>query len=207
MCETTDSTKAFAALSALVCLVLLGGCAVNETYVSPGARTGGSIVIRTASSQSGDPFQAGKQAAKALREQMGQVAPHTVVLTECFEDQARKKEVLKGVCTVFAADIVFGFATYGSFDQQGCLDGDSVALLGIGGDGIATVAALRRDLGVAGLTMEGEKDELVRRLRVGGAELAAKLSRGPNDRLLVIMADAHSPKNQFLLEGVQEVMG
>ncbi|MHC4496377.1 MAG: FIST N-terminal domain-containing protein, partial [Planctomycetota bacterium] len=29
----------------------------------------------------------------------------------------------------------------------------------------------------------------------------------PDDRLMVIMADAHSPKNQFLLDGAQEVMG
>lgn len=207
MCGTSNRTKVLPALSALICLLLFPGCAVNETYVSSGARMGGAIVMRVASSQNTNPFQAGKQAAKALRERMGQVPPHTVVLTEFFEDKAQKKEVLKGVCTVFPAAIVFGFSTYGSFDQQGCLDGDSVGLLGIGGDGIATVAALRRDLGIAGLTMEEHGDELARRLRNGGAELAAKLSQGPNDRLLVIMADAHSPKNQFLLEGVQKVMG
>ncbi|MCK4293103.1 MAG: FIST C-terminal domain-containing protein [Planctomycetes bacterium] len=203
----TDLTKAFAVLSALICFVLLPGCAVNQTYVSPGATKNGSIVVRTASSQNADPFHAGKQAARLLREQMAQVPPHTVVLAECFEDQARKKQVLKGICSVFPANIVFGFSTYGSFDQQGCLDGDSVGLLGIGGDGIATAAALRRDLGIAGLTMEKNKDELARRLRTGGAELAARLSRRPDDRLLVIMADAHSPKNQFLLEGAQQVMG
>jgi hypothetical protein len=128
-------------------------------------------------------------------------------MTECFEDKAQKKQVLKGICEVLPKDIVFGFATYGSFAQQGCLDVDSVSLLGIGGRGIATAAALRRDLGTAGLTMAENKEELARRLRTGGAELAAKLSRGPDDRLLVIMADAHSPKNQFLLEGAQKVMG
>ena len=203
----TDSARVFALLWGLVCLVVLGGCAVNEADVSSEAQVGGAIVMRVASSQSSDAFEAGKQAAQALREQMGAVAAHTVVLTECFEDQGQKKEVLKGVCAVFPAEIVFGFATYGSFDQQGCLDGDSVGLLGIGGEGIATSAALRRDMGIAGLTMEGDKEELVRRLRVGGAELAGKLARGANDRLLVVMADAHSPKNQALLEGVQEVMG
>jgi hypothetical protein len=207
MCGTTNWTKVLLTLFVLICLALFPGCAVNETYVSSGSRIGGSIVIRVASSQSTDPFQAGKQAAKALREQMGQVPPHTVVLTEYFEDQAQKKEVLKGVCTVFEADIVFGFATYGSFNQQGCMDGDSVGIMGIGGEGIATVAALRRNLGIAGLTMESHKEELSQRLRTGGADLATKLSRGPSDRLLVIMADAHSPKNQFLLEGVQKVMG
>jgi hypothetical protein len=163
--------------------------------------------MRVASSQNTNSFEAGKQAAKALREKMGQVPPHMVVLTEFFEDKAQKKEVLKGVCTVFEADVVFGFATYGSFNQQGCMDGDSVGIMGIGGEGIATVAALRRDLGIGGLNMEEHSDELARRLRTGGADLAAKLSQGPSDRLMVVMADAHSPKNQFLLEGVQKVMG
>ncbi|MHC4425689.1 MAG: FIST N-terminal domain-containing protein [Planctomycetota bacterium] len=207
MCRKTDLTKAIGILSSLLFLVLLTGCAVNETYSSPAARAGGSAVIHVASSQNADAFQAGRQAAEMLRDKMGQVPPHTVVLAECFEDEARKKKVLEGVCTVLPKEVVFGFATYGSFAQQGCLDVDSVSLLGIGGPGIATAASLRRDLGIAGLTMEENEDELARRLRTGGADLAARLRRGPDDRLLVIMADAHSPKNQFLLEGAQKTMG
>jgi hypothetical protein len=214
MCRTTDLTKALCVLSVCIYLVLVPGCAVNQTYISPDAQKGGAIVIRVASSQSSEPYQAGKQAAINLQKQMGQVQPHTVVLTECFEDKAQKAEVLKGICSVFPKDIVFGFATYGSFSQKGCLDVDSVGLLGIGGEGVATAAALRRNLGIAGLTMEKNADELARRLRTGGAELAARLPRSSlkdayrrNNRLLVIMADAHSPKNQFLVEGAQEVMG
>lgn len=207
MCGTTNWNKALLTFPVLIYLAFFPGCAVNDTYVSSSARMGGSIVIRVASSQNVDPFQAGQQAAKALQERMGYVLPHTVILTECFEDEAQKKDVLKGVCTIFPADIVFGFATYGSFSQQGCLDSDSISIMGIGGEGIATVAALRQDLGIAGLTMEKNMDELSQRLRDGGADLAAKLSRGSNDRLLLVIADAHSPKNQFLLDGIQEVVG
>jgi hypothetical protein len=207
MCRKTYLTKVLPALLSLVCLAFQPGCAVNETYVSSGAKAGGPIVIRVASSQNTDPFQAGRQAAMALQKQMRQTQPHTVILAECFEDKTQKKQALKGVCAVFPKDIVFGFATYGSFAQQGCLDLDSVSLLGIGGRGIATAAALRQDLGIAGLTVEENEAELARRLRTGGADLAARLSRKPDDRLMVIMADAHSPKNQFLLDGAQEVMG
>jgi hypothetical protein len=207
MRKTTDLSNILAVVLLLICVVLLAGCAVNETYVSSDSQPGGSIVTYVASSQNMDPFEAGKQAAEALREKMGQVQPHTVVLTECFEDESQKQRVLKGICSVFPKDIVFGFSTYGSFAQQGCLDLDSVSLLGIGGRGIATAAALRRDLGIAGLTMEANEEELAQKLREGGSELVTKLSRTPDDRLLVIMADAHSPKNQFLLEGAQEVMG
>jgi len=207
MYAKTNLSKTLLLLSASICLTFVSGCAVNETYVSLPPRAGGSTVMRVASAQNNDPFEAGKQAALLLKEQMGEVAPHTVVLTECFEDKARKKQLLKGVCSVFEKEIVFGFSTYGSFAQQGCLDVDSVGLLGIGGDGIAAAATITRNMGIAGLTMEDNKDELVQRLRAGGTELAAKLPRTANDRLLVVMADAHSPKNQLLLNGVQEVMG
>ena len=90
-------------------LTLFCGCAVNETYVSSEATPDGPIVMRTASAQDDDPFEAGRQAALALQEQMGDTAPHTVVLTECFEGWAQKEKVLKGVCSVFAKEIVFGF--------------------------------------------------------------------------------------------------
>ncbi|MHC4328610.1 MAG: FIST N-terminal domain-containing protein [Planctomycetota bacterium] len=207
MCRKASLAKVVPILSSLICLALLPGCAVNETYISSGAEEGGSIATAVASAQNTDPFQAGKQAAEALREKMGQTPLNAVIMAECFEEQAQKKQALKGVCSVLPKDIVFGFATYGSFAQQGCLDLDSVSLLGIGGDGIATSAALRRDLGIAGLTIEENEAELAERLRTGGADLANKLSRRPDDRLMVIMADAHSPKNQLLLDGAQEVMG
>ena len=48
---------------------------------------------------------------------MGQTPPHAVVLAECFEGRAQKKQVLKGVCSVLPKEIVFGFSTYGSFAQ------------------------------------------------------------------------------------------
>jgi len=205
----SNSTKVVPVLLVMICL-LFGGCeeeGTMETYVSSDAPTDGPIEIRAASSQNTDPFQAGKQAAEALKKQMAEVTPHTIVMTECFEDQARKKQALKGVCSVFPKDIVFGFSTYGSFEQQGCLDGDSVGLMAIGGEGIATAAAIRSNLGIAGLTTEDNAEELAEKLQTGGKELAAKLPRGPKERLLIIMADAHSPKNQLLLDGVQQVMG
>jgi hypothetical protein len=163
--------------------------------------------MRVASANNTDAFEAGRRAAAQLRDKMGDTPPHAVVLAECFEGRAQKKEVLKGVCSVLPKDVVFGFSTYGSFGQEGCLDLDSVSLLGISGDGIVVSAALQRDLGIAKLTMEENEAELTERLRAGGSGLAAKLLRSDKDRLMVIMADAHSPKNQLLLDGAQQVMG
>jgi hypothetical protein len=183
-----------------------GGLSVGE-YVVPDAISGGDIVMQAAAGQDADPFAAGRAAAQALKDKMGSTAPHAVVIAECFEDRAAKNRALKGVCSVFPRRIVFGFATYGSFSQAGCLDVDSVGLLGIGGDGISVAAAIRENLGIAGLTMEANESELQSRLRTGGAELAGGVVRRKDDRLLVVMADAHSPKNQFLVEGAQRVVG
>ncbi len=195
-------------------LVLISACSLSgcgalsvDKYVAPDAISGGDIVMQVAAAQNADPFAAGRAAAQALKDKMGQTSPHAVVIAECFEDRAAKNQALKGVCSVFPRQIVFGFSTYGSFSQAGCLDVDSVGLLGIGGDGISVSAALRKNLGIAGLTIEANEDELQSRLRMGGAVLAADIGRRKDDRLLVLMADAHSPKNQFLVEGAQQVVG
>jgi hypothetical protein len=190
-----------------ICLLLMSGCAVNDTYVSSDAEEGGSITIRVASADNTDAFEAGRRTAAALREKMGQDTLHAVVLAECFEGRAQKEEVLKGVCSVIPKDIVFGFSTYGAFAQEGCFDLDSVSLLGISGDGIGTSAALQQNLGIADLTMEENEAEIAVRLRASGSGLATKTPRRDDDRLMVIMADAHSPENQFLLDGAQEVLG
>jgi hypothetical protein len=163
--------------------------------------------MRVAAAANPDPYEAGRRAAQKLATELGPEAPHAIVLTECFEDRAPKQQVLKGVTSVFPKDIIFGFSTYGTFTQQGCLDSDSVGLLAIAGDGIAVAAALEKDLGIAGLTIENDEPQLAAALRTGGAQLVAQLPRTDKDRLLVLMADAHSPKNQFLVEGAQSVVG
>ena len=207
MCRRAHLAKLFPEVSFLICLAFMAGCTVNETYVSQDVRTDGSITTSVASAQNADAFEAGRQAAGTLQEKLGQSPLRAVVLAECFEGRAQKKEVLKGVCSVLPKEIIFGFSTYGSFAQTGCLDLDSVSLFGIGGDGIGVSAALQQNLGIAGLTMEEDESELTECLRTGGSGLAAKIPRSDDDRLMVIMADAHSPKNQFLLEGAQKAMG
>ncbi len=207
MSGRTQLAKVLSILSLSICLSVLSGCAVNETYVSSDAEEGGAITTCVASASETDAFEAGRRAAAALREKMGQGPLQAVVLAECFEGRAQKKEVLKGVCSVLSKDIVFGFSTYGSFAQEGCLDLDSVSLLGIAGNGIATAAVLQPDLGISDLTIEEDEAELTERLRAGGSGLAGRIPKREDDRLMVIMADAHSPKNQFLLDGAQEVLG
>jgi hypothetical protein len=165
------------------------------------------IVIEVASADNADPFEAGKAAAVALQKRMGAVKPHAVIMAECFEEESLKQAALKGVASVFAPESIYGCATYGSFEKAGCFDLDSVTLIGIGGDGIAVSAALMPKLDITGLSMEENLDLLTERLHKAGAALVKDISKSDKDQLLIVMADAHSPKNQFLVEGLQQVLG
>jgi len=154
-----------------------------------------------------NPAAAGKAAATALLEAMGDAPLKMVVMSECFEDKENKAELLKGVCDVLPKEKVLGGATYGSFTQKGCTDFDSVCLLGIGGKGVQTSARLAKEMGTSKLTFENDQDLIRERLHAAGEELAGKLKRRDADKLLILIADAHSPKVQFLVEGVQKVVG
>ncbi len=193
-------------LFGVVCLTGCGSVATDPLISAP-AQSGGPIDFQVTSAQDEDPFAAGQTAAEALRAAMADNPPHVVIMVECFDGKALKQKALKGVTSVFPKDTVFGFTTYGSFTQAGCLDRDSVSLLGIGGNGIAVAAVLKQGLGIAGLNMETDEALIKARLKAAGAELAQALPRSDQNKLVILTADAHSPKNQFLVEGVQAEMG
>jgi hypothetical protein len=154
-----------------------------------------------------NPTAAGKAAGKALLEAMGDTALKAVVMSECFEDREYKAELLKGVCEVLPKEKVLGGATYGSFTQEGCTDFDAVCLMGIGGRGVRVSARMTDKMGTSKLTFEEDEDLIRERLHAAGEALAAKLKRRDNDKLLILIADAHSPKVQYLVEGVQKEVG
>jgi len=191
----------------LACVVLAAGCAkMKDVIESEPLRRGSEIVAATAGVTNPDPYVAGKEAALALQRRFIR-EPRVVIVAECFEGEAQKAKALKGVCKVFPRAMVFGAATYGGFTQDGCLDRDAVTLLGIGGAGMSATVALERNLGMAELDEEKDAVEIEKRLRAAGERLAAKLPKRAENRLLIVFADAHSPKNAYLVEGVQDVMG
>jgi hypothetical protein len=183
--------------------------AAEDAWASPPAVPGGKVVFRVVSveDEDGDPLAAGNEAARRLLREMKDAPLHAVIVAECFEDREYKEKLIRGVAAELPGKLILGGATYGSFSQAGCADFDSVCLLGIGGDGVSASAALVTGLGTSKLTFEEHREEIESRLRAAGAKLAAKLRRTPDDRLLVLIADAHSPKNASLVEGVQQVVG
>ncbi|NLF73464.1 MAG: hypothetical protein GX575_30880 [Candidatus Anammoximicrobium sp.] len=202
-------------LAALLVLVSVCGLwatsapGADDVWRSAPACGARPLVFRTAlvEDQNEQPAAAGKAAAEKLKQAMGDAPLRAVLVSECFEDAENKQALLAGVCSVLPREIVFGQATYGSFTQAGCGGFDTVCLLGIGGEGVGVAAALVRDLGVGKLTFEQHEAEIKQRLHAAGAKLASQLARVQDDRLAVLLADAHSPKNQYLVEGVQQVLG
>ena len=192
-----------------IALALSGGvaAAADDRWSSDPAKPAGDVVLRVVSVEDENPLAAGKAAAEALKRAMGPSALKAVVVSECFEDKENKELLLKGITSVLPRQIVVGGATYGSFTQAGCTDYDSVCLLGIGGEGLSVSAALVTEMGTAKLSFDDHQAEIRRRLHDAGKRLAEKLPRTEKDRLVILIADAHSPKNQSLVEGVQQVVG
>lgn len=173
------------------------------------AAGGSQIVMKIAAVQDEDEdaFAAGKAVAESLKRQMGDVPLKAAIVSECFEDREYKQKLLNGICSVLPKQVVLGGATYGSFTQAGCTDFDAVALVGIGGDGIGVCAQLVTKLGTSKLTFEKDEALIRERLRPAGERLAKKFRRTDRDKLTILIADAHSPKVQYLIDGVQKVLG
>lgn len=185
----------------LVAILILVGCSVTANAAD--------VVFKVVMIEDTDenPTAAGKAAGKALLEAMGDVPLKAVVMSECFEDKEYKSELLKGVCEVLPKEKVLGGATYGSFTQQGCTDFDALCLMGIGGKGVQVCSRIVKDMGTSKLTFEKDQELIRERLHTAGEKLAARLKRRDNDKLLILIADAHSPKVQYLVEGVQKEVG
>ncbi|MBI24863.1 MAG: hypothetical protein CMN05_14910 [Roseibacillus sp.] len=163
-------------------------------------------VFATAAAENEDPFAAGKAAATRLKAKMGNVAPKAVIVVDCFEDKPNKQKMIDGVASVLDREILCGGSVYGAFTQDGTLDLDAVTLLGIGGTGVDARMALVDKMGTTGLSMEKDEKKLSTALNAAGARLAKSLA-GSKGSMMILMGDAHSPKNQFLIGGVQSVLG
>lgn len=168
---------------------------------------GAPVLFRTSASSDEDPAAAGRKAAEALKAALGVAEPKLVLMADCFEDKENKEKALAAVTAVFGREKVCGGATYGMFTQAGALTQDAVGLLAIGGDGVRVSVAFEEKMGAAGLTLEKDEAALTAALRGAGERLAKKLPDAGKGKLMIVVSDAHSPKNQLLLDGIQSVVG
>jgi len=190
--------------------LLVSGCgATAETakYKPSTTRLQAPIIIESAIADNEDPTIAGTKAAAALKKAMGATTPKVVLVTDCFDDKELKTKVVNAVTAVFGKDIVIGFSGYGAFTQGGANDLDTVCVLGIGGAGIDVQTALVKNMGAKGLSFETDKPKLVKVLGDGARKLAGQLKKKSDSKLLITIADAHSPKNQLFMDGLQAVVG
>jgi hypothetical protein len=202
--EIKMMTKLVAVL--MFAAITVSGCSKPEPGDS-GATKNGAIVIQSAMADNEDAALAGKTAAESLKKAMGDTKPKVVLVTDCFDDKDLKAKVIESVTAVFSRDIVIGFSGYGSFTQGGAGDLDTVTVLGIGGDGIDVQTAMVKEMGTKGLSLDTDKDKLIKTLGDGARKLAGKLTKKTDSQLLIAIPDAHSPKNQLFMNGLQEVVG
>ncbi len=201
-------------VSILLCFILSGfinpqSAEAEDSWKSKPCKTDGALVFNVVheEDEDGDPFAAGRKAAEKLLRQMGKTPLKAVLVSECFEGRSHKEKLFKGIWSVVPKGKVIGQSTYGSFTHSGCSDFDAVCLLGIGGDGVAVAAAMQQKMGIEGLTLENDGEAITKKLHAAGAALAKKVAKSKKDRLFILLSDAHSPKNQLLVEGVQNVLG
>jgi hypothetical protein len=195
----------------VLCISMPAVRGADEVWQSPPAKAaGGPIVFQSVlvEDQDEQPAAAGKAAAQKLKAAMGDVPLKAVIVSECFEDAENKQALLAGIASVIPAEIVFGQSTYGSFTQAGSGGFDTVCLLGIGGDGIGVCGGADQGPGRGQADFRGARsaDQAAFAGCRRHVDRQAR-ARTPSDRLAVLMADAHSPKNQFLVEGAQQTAG
>lgn len=190
-----------------IAMVAAGLCGCGQPAKVALADSSRDIIFRVGVSAAEDPLQAGKAAAQAAKKQIGTAPLRAVIISECYEDKARKAKVLEGVCSVLGKENVYGGSTYGSFTQAGVMEDESVAVLAVAGKDINVRAVCQEKMGTAGLSLDKDKDKLYAALRKAGADLAGKLGKKDDSRLMIVIADAHSPKNGPLVEGIQQNLG
>jgi hypothetical protein len=190
-------------------LFLTAGCAtVNKSALmtSP-AKIGGDVIFKTAMAENEDAYAAGSEAAQQLSDRLAGTVPHAIIMLDCFDSPELKEDAIQGVASVFGADVIFGGAVYGMYTQDGAMDTDAVSLLALAGEGLQVQAVLTETMGASRLSAETENDQLVAALNAGGVVLATQLQNPADSDLVILMGDAHSPKNQFLLDGFHSVAG
>lgn len=189
-------------------LVVMTGCAVNKTVMQTAtAKSGSPIVVKTATAEGEEAYKAGVNSALALKAKLAGKNPHIIIVTECYEEKAQKEQLIMGISTVFPQEIIMGVAAYGSYSQDGAGNMDKVTLMSLGGDGVSVSAALAENMGATGLSFEKNKAELTKALNSAGERLAKKLPGASSAKLILLIGDAHSPKNQLLMDGLQTVVG
>ena len=152
------------------------------------------------------PFEVGLLAGKKLLDEMKDTDLKLVLIAESFEGKDAKEKLLEGLRSALPKEKLFGLSTYGSFVRNSVGDGDRVTLLGIGGD-LTIRSALQTELGVAQLTMDTAEEEIKTKMLQAGRTLGGKHDVPPKERFDILLADAHSPKNTFLVHGIQERLG
>lgn len=195
-------------ISMLIGVLLCAGCStvpVQKTYV-PAAKKG-DVRFFTSLVQNKDPFAAGKMAGLKLQQQTGGLEPTLVVLAECYTDKKDKEAVLRGAEEVFGKGRVVSFAVYGMYTQNGAIDKNGAAIFAFAGNGTAVRTVCSPKINQAACKPLEEPAAFYACFTNAATVAAEKLPVREDTRAVLVLADCHSPRNQFLVDGLQSVYG
>ncbi len=161
-----------------------GVCGVGDKAATLGVGTG--LSMKT------DAEAAGIEAAKAAKAALGKQEP-VLVLVYDAEAITDKAAMLKGVCSVFDASVVYGCPGYGPLTQES--NQGNVGVLALGGDIEVTTA-----------TAKTGGDHRACGEQLGKALLDASKADSPG-RLLILFGDCHVPADDDLVKGACSVLG
>ncbi|MBF0198105.1 MAG: FIST C-terminal domain-containing protein [Planctomycetes bacterium] len=165
------------------------------------------VILTSVACESEEAFEAGKKAAEKLQLSLKGEMPKAIIVSDTYDDLDLKNDSICGIASIYPKELLFGISTYGSFVQGDVNEYDTVTLCAIAGEGVNVSSSFIKGMGAKGLSLEKHKQKLTSILNGTGEKLANGLAKSNDDKMMIVLADAHSPKNEPLIAGIHKVMG
>ena len=198
-------------ISLLLPVIILSGCRtpIKDSLVSQPPIKGGEVVVVATMFESGDPYNAGYEAARRLQVKLCGVMPHVIIMFNCFYCRDDKERLINGISEVFSRDLIIGGSVDGVYTQDGVSNYNGVGLLALGGDGIQVKAALIENISdnYKNKLIKDEFKRIADNVIYNGKMLAMKFPDIKKAEMLLLLGDLELNMSDFLIKGIYSISG